>query len=163
MARTTTSIDPARDDDAIDVLLIEDDDIDAEVVRRHLREIPDVAMRRSRTLDEVRREMSIDTPDLVIADLFIPGATSPGEIIAEAAVAPVVVAYSGVSDLETVLNGMRDRVEHLIPKGSPSCGELLAFYAGAARRKRDRRESIEWFADRVERALSFLDTERGAA
>lgn len=137
--------------EALDVLLIEDNDVDAMAVERQLRHTG-VTIRRARTLSETKDILRSWNPDLAIVDLLIPGSVDPKEVVEAASVVPTLVAHSGLADISTVIGD--DEIDGFIPKGSPACGDMFAYVLSLARKRRKERETMVKFLDRCEHALS---------
>ena len=126
--------------DVIRVLLIEDDDVDAENFRRMLRDHPDVTFEIGHVLrlGEAIEKLSIGDFDLCVLDLMLPDGSqldSIEQIRTLDGRIPIVV-MSGVDDEKVSMSAITLGAQDYIPKGKLSRQQVLRSLKTAVARQR---------------------------
>lgn len=134
----------AGSDDALAVLLVEDNPGDAKLVQHHLRRgsFPDVPERKDITHVE-RLSAALDAVessafDIVLLDLDLPETTAAETLdrfLPEVPGVPVVI-LTGLDDEETAVEAIREGAQDYLPKDDLDTGELMRALRYAIERKK---------------------------
>src|SRR5690349_1759926 len=145
------------------VLLVEDDDGDAFLVRELLsEEAPEPKIVRATTLGQARAELAAWIPDIVLLDLGLPdadGRTVVADIV-EAAAGSAVLVLTGLGDEHRGAEAVASGAQDFLVKGQVTSGSLRRAMVYAAERRQIDAVQRERLTSQV-RAAENARLERG--